>query len=166
MSRSYEKITEEDLRLLAKLAREDREDLFSRKEDTGRLYSDRLFAVALCQGGALHYLNGMNGVKDLDVWSFYKQHPTRPFPFRRLKTVDLGIDKFGKTDGYEQFQGRKVDLLGRSLTDVNPDDPVDTLRRYLRVSQTESARQLAKKAVILLEPENLFGTVVWPSENH
>jgi hypothetical protein len=33
----------------------------------GRLYADRLFAVALCQGAALHYIDGKNGVKDLDV---------------------------------------------------------------------------------------------------
>jgi hypothetical protein len=29
--------------------------------------------VPLCQGGALHYVNGSNGVKDFDVWSFYDE---------------------------------------------------------------------------------------------
>lgn len=165
MSRSYEAMMESDLRILAALAQADRNDLFRRKSEIGRLYSGSLFAVALCQGGALHYLNGKNGVKDLDVWSFYKEHPERPFPYRRRAEADFGIPKFGTTEGYSQFVGRKVDLIGRSLPNVDVSDPVGTLRNYLRGGNTESARQLAKKAVILLEPAHLFGVVVWSEEN-
>ena len=33
---------------------------------------------------------------------------------------------------------------------------------YLSAGRTASARYLAEKAVILLEPEHLLGTVVWP----
>ena len=36
MSRSYEPITNEDLQVIVELARKDREDLFMRKQDTGR----------------------------------------------------------------------------------------------------------------------------------
>jgi len=54
MSRSYATITKADLRRLARLAADDRRDLFRRRPDTGRLYEGRLFAVALCQGAALH----------------------------------------------------------------------------------------------------------------
>jgi len=36
----------------------------------------------LCQGAALHYVNGKNGVKDFGVWSFYAQHDDWPFPPR------------------------------------------------------------------------------------
>jgi len=165
MNRSYELITKSDLHILVELARNDREDLFRRKPAIGRLYSDRLFAVALCQGGALHYLNGKNGIKDLDVWSFFIAHSDRPFPYRRRSEVDLGIPKFGKTEGYDNFIGRKVDLIGRSIQSVEADDPVDILRQYLRNGHTESARRLAEKAVILLEPAHLFETVVWPEEN-
>jgi hypothetical protein len=97
MSRSYEKIIASDLRRLAALAKADRDDLFSRRPETGCLYSDRLFAVALCQGAGLHYLNGTNGINDLDVWSFYQEHPLRAFPYRRRAEIDFGIAKFGKT---------------------------------------------------------------------
>jgi hypothetical protein len=160
MSRSYERITESDLRRLAALAAADRIDLFKRKPETGRLYSDRLFAVALCQGGALHYLDGKNGIKDLDVWSFYEENPERPFPYRRRAEVDFGHPKFGTTDGYAHFTGRKVDLIGRSISGVDRRDPVETLRRYLRDGSTESAWRLTEKAVILWEPVHLCGTVV------
>ena len=56
-SRSYEQIIADDLRRLADIAERDRMDLFRRKPATGRLYADRVFAVALCQGAALHYVN-------------------------------------------------------------------------------------------------------------
>jgi hypothetical protein len=161
MSRSYERITESDLRRLAELAAEDRRDLFARIPETGRLYADRLFAVALCQGGALHFINGTNGIKDLDVWSFYGQHPARQFPPRRRKQVDFGDPKFGTTDDSPQFIGRSVDLIGRSVPDADRAHPVETLRQYLGAGATQSARCLAEKAVILLEPTPLLGTVVW-----
>lgn len=67
MSRSFEPITKSDLKRLGQIAAVDREDLFKRKPETGRLYGDKLFAVALCQGAALHYLDGKNGIKD---WMF------------------------------------------------------------------------------------------------
>ncbi len=98
----------------------------------------------------------------MDVWSFYTENPEKPFPYRRRGESDLGILKFGKTIGYERFVGRKVDLIGRSLRGADASDPVGALRKYLREGKTESARQLAKKAVILLEPAHLLGTVVWP----
>ncbi len=34
-------------------------------------YRERRVAVTLAQGAALHYVDGKNGVKDLDVWTFY-----------------------------------------------------------------------------------------------
>jgi hypothetical protein len=162
VGRSYVPIAKADLRRLAELAAEDRRDLFARKSDTGRLYSDRLFAVALCQGGALHFIDGANGVKDLDVWSFYEEHPERAYPYRRIAKVDFGDPKFGITDDSQHFIGRRVDLIGRSIPGADRAHPVETLQRYLRQGSTESARCLAKKAVILLEPAPLLGTVVWP----
>lgn len=162
MDRSYVRITKNDLRRLAKIAREDREDLFARRPLTGKLYANRLFAVALCQGGALHYLDGKNGVKDLDVWSFYSQHMKRPYPYRRRGERDFGDRKFGKTEGYEHFKGRCVDLIGRSISSTHAGDPVATLQGYLSEGRTASSRWLAKKAMILIEPATLLGTVIWP----
>lgn len=78
--RSYKPLTKADLHRLARIAEADRTDLFHRKPETGRLYSKRLFAVALCQGAALHYLNGKNGIKDFDVWSFYRGAPQASVP--------------------------------------------------------------------------------------
>jgi hypothetical protein len=111
LSRSYEPLTKADLRRLGEIAAADRTDLFRRKPDTGRLYADHLFAVALCQGGALHYLDGKNGIKDLDVWSFFKPNPKRQFPYRRRAQLDFGDPKFGTSEDAPHFVGRRVDQL-------------------------------------------------------
>jgi hypothetical protein len=160
-SRSYLPITRRDLARLAALAKVDRRDFFKRKPNNGRLYADRLFAVALCQGAALHYVDGKNGIKDFDVWSFYDQHPRREFPPRRRKAVDFRDPKFGKTLDSPQYVGRRVDLIGRSIRGADRTDPVGTLRRYLRTGATKSARCLAQKAVVLVEPSSIRGTIVW-----
>ena len=60
------------------------------------------------------------------------------------------------------YIGRRVDLMGRAL-DVAPDtDVVEALTSYLKSGKTETARELADKAVVLLEPIDQLGTVVWP----
>lgn len=66
--RSYERITERDLARLAQIAREDRAGRLARRP-RWRVYEKRIICVALCQGAALHYLDGANGVKDFDVWT-------------------------------------------------------------------------------------------------
>ena len=78
--RSYKRITVADLRRLVKIAHEDREDFFGKHPRWRKLYSDRVICIALCQGAALQYLYGKTGVKDFDVWTFYSEHPSAPFP--------------------------------------------------------------------------------------
>lgn len=152
MSRSLAQLSKQDLRRLGRLATTDQADLFARKPETARLYANRRFAIALCQGAALHYIDGRNGVKDLDVWCFYAESPERSFPYRRRAKCDFGDPKFGTTPGWPHFTGRRVDIIGRSIPGAKPQDPVGSLRKYLEAGKTESARLLAQKAVVLIEP--------------
>lgn len=160
-SRSLAPITPDDLERLAQIARLDREAFFARRPRY-RVLADRVIAVALCQGAALHFLDGQNGVKDFDVWTFYAAHPDATYPARRNVARDLGDPKFGQAPNQPEFIGRQVDLLGRSLNADMSTDPVAALRVYLSERRTSSAHHLAQKAVILLEPRPLLGTVVWP----
>ncbi len=48
-------------------------EFFWRYRNWSQLYRDRVIAVTLCQGAALHYLNGRNGVKDFDLWTFFEK---------------------------------------------------------------------------------------------
>src|SRR4051812_1295097 len=160
--RSNEKIGSEDLARLAAIARDDQDSRFARRP-RWRPYADRVLCVALCQEAALHYVDGRNGVKDFDVYTFYAEHPTGPFPFRWRTEVDFGPSRFGRyPSDPKSFRGRRVDLIGRSLDVAPTADPVEAVRRYLGAGRSETARQLAMKAVVLLEPENLRGEIIWP----
>ena len=159
--RSLEPITRADLRRLGEIARRDLESLFERRPLLAR-YRDRLLAIALCQGAALHYIDKKNGVKDFDVWCFFRADPQRPFPYRRNASADFGDPKFGKSADWEHYIGRRVDLLGRSLPVPAGESPVDALRAYLSAGRTASAKALAKMAMILIYPENELGRMVWP----
>jgi hypothetical protein len=78
-ARSLERITRRDLARLEEIPRSDREWMF-RANPNWAPYNGQLLAVALCQGAALHYLDGRNGIKDFDVWTFFARAPGRQFP--------------------------------------------------------------------------------------
>jgi hypothetical protein len=161
--RSLARIEIADLHRLAALAAEAEADLFRRKPQGSGRYASRLLCRTLCQGAALHYINERNGVKDFDVWSFYAQYDDWLFPPRWRGTRDFGPSKFGRYPGDPpRYSGRRVDLLGRSLPAEPGADPADVLRRYLAARRSESAKALAAKAVILIDPENRAGEIVWP----
>ncbi len=158
--RSFERISEDDLQRLGELARRDREDFFQRHPQY-KLLADRVLAVALCQGAALHFVDSKNGVKDFDVWTFYAEHPDVTYPPRRYTFMDFGDAKFGTSPDRPEFVGRRVDLLGRSLNVAPGTEPVEALRRFLGGRKSASATKLAEKAVVLIEPIHLLGTIVW-----
>jgi hypothetical protein len=112
-------------------------------------------------------VDGHNGVKDFDVWTFYAEHPDGPFPYRRVARLDFGPSKFGRMpNDIRPYRGRRVDLIGRSLLVRLNADPVDALRGYLATSRTGSARALGRKAVVLVDPAHLRGVTVWPLHPH
>ena len=161
--RSLARIERTDLLRLAALAAQVEAGLFARHPDGAGRYAGRLLCRALCQGAALHYLDGKNGVKDFDVWSFYAALGDGPFPYRWRGTADFGPSRFGRFPGDSpSYAGRRVDLLGRSLPAPPGADPAAVLRDYLSAARTESARALAAKAVILIAPEHAIGERVWP----
>jgi hypothetical protein len=163
-ARSYARITKADLKRLARLANEDREDFFERHREMALLYRKRLLGVALGGNGALHYLNGMTGVGEFQVWSFYAHHAEAPFPVHQVSHADFGESKFGRgSDLPDTYRGRRVVLQGRSIDALPSDDPLEAVQRYLRAAATPTAREIAAKALVLLEPEPLLGLEAWPS---
>jgi hypothetical protein len=69
--RSYEPITRKHLDKFADFAAEDRKKIYARHPQMESLF----LCSALCQGAALHFVDGRNGVKDFDVYSFFARHP-------------------------------------------------------------------------------------------
>lgn len=160
--RCYEKVMIADLRRLAQIATADRELLFRRNDRLRRLYEDRVLCIALCQGAALHVVDGRNGIKDWDVWTFFRMHPEAPFPPRRRVEREFGDPRFGRSIIRSEYLGRCVDLLGRAIECPEGVDPAAAIRRYLRQGRTASAKALADKAVVLVDPEERCGDIVWP----
>jgi hypothetical protein len=163
VERSRRRIDASDLARLGEIARADRERMFARN-DRWSAYRGRLLCVALCQGAALHFVNHGNGVKDFDVWTFFARSPRRPHPdpalYRRNKPADYGRSPFGRTPGAPGWvRGRRVDLLARSLDVPARTDPAQALRTWLLAGREKSARMLARKAVVLIEPHP--GLIVW-----
>ena len=155
-------ITDEHLRRLAELAKDDRDGLFGRKPYLA-VYRDRILVTALCQGAALHFVNGLNGVKDLDVYTFYAEDARIRYPYRRRGIADFGASEHGYHPDDHDLVDRRVDTLGRALKVSRSADPVAAVRHYLQVSRTRTARELARKAVVVVDAGPTFGKVVWPS---
>ena len=161
--RSLESIGQPDLIRLAELAAQTERRLFTRNPDSAGRYAGRLLCRALCQGAARHYLDGTTGIKDFDVWSFYAQRNDGPFPYRWRATADFGPSRFGRyPHDPPSFRGRRVDFLGRSLPASLTDDPVTVLRVYLSAPRTRTAKELAAKAVVLIDPPGHLGEIIWP----
>nr|WP_245181943.1 hypothetical protein [Sinorhizobium mexicanum] len=129
--------------------------IFDRAPVAG-LYRDRLLLLALAQGSALHYLNGTNGLKDIDVWAFFAAGPSKPFPHRKRWCVDFGPSRFGRHPADLGYSGRRLDLMGRSIAAAAGEPPQQAVRRWLG-QKNRSAIELSKKPMFSLFPQAFFG---------
>ncbi len=161
MKRSRKKITKTDLQKLLKLAQGDIANFFERNPGYRKLYKGKQVLIALCQGAALHYVDGRNGIKDFDVWFFYPRF-SKQLPYRRRGTVDFGTSKFGSDPTYTKFTGRRIDVLMRSDSAFNCKKPVTSIIEYLSSGKSATSKHLARKAVVGLHPRSVFGKVLWP----
>lgn len=161
MERSFEKITRDDLVKLLRLARSDVESFFQRNPKYIDAYRNKEVLVTLGQGGALHYVDKKNGVKDFDVWFFYPRYD-KQLPYRRRGVVDFGESKFGVHPSDKGYKGRRVDVLIRADTHFNFGTPGQCLANYLDEGKTTTAKMLSQKAMVGLWPKELLGMVLWP----
>jgi hypothetical protein len=144
---SLDRINGRDLARLAKIARQDIEDFFSRNPSMEKIHGKRFLCSALCQGAAIHRVLPTYGygIKDLDVWSFFswtnRGNPLGMFR-RRSTTVPFGSPKFGGD--------KNVDLLWRSIAG-SANDPVAAVQDWLG-GTSNSGGALGRKAVVVLDP--------------
>lgn len=160
--RSYEIIERSDLERLLHIAKADLEKFFDVHDDWASLYRERLLGFALCQGAANHFIGRGDGVQDFDVYGFFAQNSLRRWgSYRRRSARDFGDPKFGRSPDNPEFVGRRVDVLARGLDCEPGTDLAEAVREYLREARTQTARELAKKAVVLLTPSRCLGKVAW-----
>lgn len=183
--RSYAPVTDEHLARLLSLADADHAR-FTRTSGNKHAWADRRVAVVLAQGAAQHYLDGVTGVKDLDVWTFYAAIPGEPLRCGRYEThADFGPSAHGrqqypadlhhpKARTWLAYQGRRLDILVRDLSvdpHANPADVTAALQAWLQKGTTARASSkgthptpwhLSRKAMIWLGPATP-GTIIWPT---
>lgn len=171
-NRSYEKLRETDIERLLAIEREWRSSL-ERRIEHWRHYAPRLLCVTITQGGALHLIDGRNGIKDFDLYRFFAKSPIRPDPdpaiYRGRTTEDYGdSSRFGRNldpcakPKVKRMIGRNVDIFSVALP-VKPDsDPVPAIRELLASPRTDTERYLAAKAVVILDPKPYL--VAWPPD--
>lgn len=162
--RSFLPITDSDLARLAELAAQQRRDFFRRHPDWARIYSRRMLCAALCQGAALHYAGGKVGINDFDVYTFYAANRKRAWFAKARSVRDFGDPKFGQSADKPRFVGRRVDLMSRGIPANIHESPVVAVQRYLRTSEAVTARYLAEKAVVVIDPKRLRGQLIWSAE--
>ena len=109
--KSYARIARNDLKHLLSIARQEREDFFSRHKEYAILYRKRVLCAALCEGAALHFTNGLTGVRTFDVFTFYAEHPEAPFPYWHEERYDFGsARKFGRPRKLSGLPGSRPNL--------------------------------------------------------
>ena len=160
---SFETITKTDLRRLARIADEEREDFFGRRPDWGLLYRRRLLCTALTGRGALHYCNGSSGLEQFDVCLLFATHAEAAFPHRWVSLRDFGDSKFGRTGTDGAYAGRRIRITGRSIPGRPSDNPVTLLQSYFRRGRTPTARQFKEDAAVLIGPVHYLGYIAWPT---
>jgi hypothetical protein len=109
------------------------------------------------------------------------QHDDWPFPARWRGFVREFWDHANESNGAEReitsafevrpipwrsaaYTGRRVDLLGRSLPAAPGTDPARVISVYLAAGRTTSARALAAKAAVLIDPMGRVGETIWPTD--
>ena len=161
--RNYSEITKEDLIALLQGSMKRIESYFvkgngAKWQNLYDVYNP--LCVALCQGAAMHYQDKKNGIKDFDIWFFYPYNQ-KHLPYRPVWNWDLNIPKFGRHPEMKQYKGRKVDVMVRSLKKYFPNKPRETLIDYLTNNTNSTPKELSKKAVVLISPNELLGETIW-----
>jgi hypothetical protein len=128
-------------------------------------------AITLCQGAANHYavckgwarsyydINRI-GIKDFDIWFFFKKAENHHFNARWRQERDFEKSKFGRSPEDSNYMGRRVDFLGRSI-DFKNTSVKDSIVYWMRHGSGPSPYWLSKKAIIGLFPDEIFDTLIW-----
>lgn len=161
---SYLPLDKRDLNRLARLAREEREELFERHPDWAQRYRSRLLFSILCGPCADHFVNGVSGFIDFEVVSFFAEQNGRAFPMLRKGCRDFGPSRLEReTRAPETFQGRQVWLTQRPMTPREDTHPLDRLQHYIQSARTPTAQRLRRHSAVFIEPEPLVGLLAWPA---
>jgi hypothetical protein len=141
---SFVKIDDADLNILYEISTAWIETFKSKEK-----YKDlKLLGICLCQGSAQHFMDEGTGrgLNDFDIWFFFeKQKDVPDFPVRLVYTDFFPNDKFGFSVNCVNKTGRRIDIMGRSIT--------GSIENWVTKNKNKSAKELRKSRVILLNKD-------------
>lgn len=157
MCRSYEQLTQIELKTLTQLAAQEQSAFFKRNPRLGH-QQDRQLLTALCQGAARHYVDGQHGVNDFDIHFFYWR-PADESWIRSGRRLKSRVGCFGE---------RGIDFLRTSIELPESAAPPSTIKsavlmitEYLSEGSLDNAWHLRKAPVIGLNPAVAFEKCIW-----
>jgi len=160
--RTYEKLGRNDLQEMRHYALKELNRFYHQVgEPPGKykVYMGKLIAICLCQGAAQHFVDGKTGIKDLDIWFFFKED-------ENVKIPDIKNMRYSVHVSLKNIGEKRIDYLKKSVErdviDVSESKkPEDILRSYLQNANTHTSKELAKKSIVGLYPDKIFGKIIW-----
>jgi hypothetical protein len=155
--RTFTDITVEDLREMRGYALEELQRFLGLEDGRYEAYRERLVAICLCQGAAQHYLHKSRGVRNLDIWLFFRGavdgERLPPLP-NAPKAITAALTNLPEV---------RIDFMSAIIpASCHTDGTTEgTLRGFLAAEATPIASELARKPVIGLAPWTVFGQAVW-----
>jgi hypothetical protein len=160
--RTYEKLTKEDLKEIEQYAKEELKRFLNEVGNPNgkyRVYENKLIAICLCQGAAQHFVDEKTGIKDIDVWFFFKEDKKVKLPNRKnmRKLVSKKFTNIGNKSIDFLKKAIKQDIINKSENEK----PEDILKSYLQNGNTSTSKYLAQKSVVGLFPPEILGKIIW-----
>lgn len=99
------------------------------------------------------------GVRDIDVWFFFEQHPHINIPSRgnSRKSYNINLSSIGEL----QLDILKKAIKPEILEKANSKKPDDLVRTYILQGGTGASHALSLKSIVGLYPENIFDMIIW-----
>jgi hypothetical protein len=169
MERSYLEIQRQHLEKLRDVTKE-RIRRFFENNLRQAIFKDKLFAIVLIQGAALHFLDLTNGIKDFDILLIFREsnavsnNSVKHIFVRRL-TCDSSMPEFGRypRDNPNKFPNRHVDIFLREIENnyLAGNDILQGLKNYFKNKQSTSFDHWRAKPVIGIWPEEILEKIIW-----
>lgn len=155
--RTYEKLTKEDLKEIEQYAKEELKRFLNKEKY--KVYENKLIAICLCQGAAQHFVDGKTGIKDIDVWFFFKEDKDVKIP--NFKNMRKSVSKKFTNIGEKRIDFLKKAIKEDIINKSESEKPEDILKSYLQNGHTSSSKLLAQKSVVGLFPPDIFEKIIW-----
>jgi hypothetical protein len=116
-----------------------------------------------------YYLSADKGIKDFDVWSFYAKHEMALSP---IASIIFSGGTSGRRNSADTPTTRRPMPVGVWISSAGRSQPgsILTLRRPFAgicpTAGTTTAKALAAKAVILIDPTHRLDEIAWPVAEH